>query len=231
MTKIKSKNKVRQKLYTRSREIVSWYPILLGTIYWKLFLGVGENSWETLGLQRDPTSPSSRKSVLTVHWKDWCQSWNSNTLATWCEELTHWKRPWCWERLQVGGEGDDRGWDAWMASPTQWAWIWVSSRSWWWSWTGSWTGKPGELQFMESQRVRHDWATEQQQCNKITGAQKDLEGWEREASAMRNSLVNCSFLLLELLGFGMGWTPLTKQLLSAGPIVCSGVGKGGGPPD
>ena len=54
------------------------------------------------------------------HWKDWCWSWDSNTLATWCEELTHWKRPSCWERLMAGGEGDDRGWDGWMASPTQW---------------------------------------------------------------------------------------------------------------
>ena len=56
--------------------------------------GVGEDSWESLGLQGDPTSPSWRRSVLGVHWKDWCWSWNSNTLATWCEELTHWKRPW-----------------------------------------------------------------------------------------------------------------------------------------
>ena len=63
--------------------------------------------------------------------KDWCWSWSSNTLATWCEELTHWKRPWCWERLKAGGEGDDRGWDGWMASPTQWSWVWASFRSWW----------------------------------------------------------------------------------------------------
>ena len=59
-------------------------------------------------------------SVLHIHWKDWCWSWNSNTLVTWCEELTHWKRPWCWERLKAGGEGDDREWDGWMASPTRW---------------------------------------------------------------------------------------------------------------
>ena len=77
-----------------------------------------------------------------------------NTLATWCEELTHWKRPWCWERLKAGGEGDDRGWNGWMTSPTRWTWVWASSGSWWW------TGRPGVLQFMESQRVRHDWATE-----------------------------------------------------------------------
>ena len=57
---------------------------------------------------------------LNIHWKDWCWSWNSNTLATWCEQLTHLKRLWCWERLKAGGEGDDRGWDGWMASPTQW---------------------------------------------------------------------------------------------------------------
>ena len=71
--------------------------------------GVGEDSWEALGLQGDPTSPSWRKEVLNIHWKDWCWSCNANTLATWCEELTHWKRAWCWERLKVGGEGDDRG--------------------------------------------------------------------------------------------------------------------------
>ena len=70
-------------------------------------------------------------SVLGVHWKDWCWSWNSNTLATWCKELTHLKRPWCWERLRAGREGDDRGWDGWMASPIQWTWVWVNSGSWW----------------------------------------------------------------------------------------------------
>ena len=68
--------------------------------------------------------------------------------------MTHWKRPWCWERLRAGGEGDDRGWDGWMASLTQWTRVWVDSGSWWW------TGRPGVLRFMESQRVGHDWATE-----------------------------------------------------------------------
>ena len=62
-----------------------------------------------------------------VHWKDWCWSWNSNTLATWWEELTHLKRPWCWERLRAGGEGDNREWNGWMTSPTQWIWVWVDS--------------------------------------------------------------------------------------------------------
>ena len=59
-----------------------------------------------------------RKSTLNTHWKDWCWSWSSSTLATWCEEPTRWKRPWCWERLKAEGEGDDRGWDDWMASLT-----------------------------------------------------------------------------------------------------------------
>ena len=70
------------------------------------------------------------------------------------EELTYWKRPWCWEILKVGGEEDDRGWDDWMASPTRWTWVWVNSRSWWW------TGRPSVLWFMGSQRVGHDWETE-----------------------------------------------------------------------
>ena len=95
-----------------------------------------------------------RRSVLAVHWKDWYWNWNANSLATWCEELTHWKRPCCWERLMTGGEGDDREWDGWMASPTQWTWVWVDSGNWWW------TGRPGMLWFMGLQRVGHDWATE-----------------------------------------------------------------------
>ena len=78
-------------------------------------------------------------------------SWNSNSLATWWEELIHLKRPWCWERLKAGGEGDYRGWDGGMASWTQWMWVWVNSGSWWW------TGRPGMLQFMGLQRVRRDW--------------------------------------------------------------------------
>ena len=77
------------------------------------------DSWESLGLQGDPTSQSWRKSILIIHWKDRCWSWSSNSLATWWEKLAHWKRPWCWERLKAGGEGGDRGWDGWMASPTQ----------------------------------------------------------------------------------------------------------------
>ena len=100
------------------------------------------------------SNQSILKEITPEYWKNWCWSWSSNTLATSCEELTHWKRPWCWQRLRAGGEGDDRGWDGWMASPTQWTWIWASSGSWWW------TGKPGVLQFMGSQWIGHNWATE-----------------------------------------------------------------------
>ena len=70
--------------------------------------GVGEDSWESLGLPGDPTSPFERRSVLGVLWKEWCQSWTSSTLATSCIGLTHWKRPWCWEGLGAGGKGDNR---------------------------------------------------------------------------------------------------------------------------
>ena len=89
--------------------------------------------------------------TLNIHWKDWYWSWSSNTLATWFEELTHWKRPWCWERLKAGGEGDDRGWDSCMALLIQCPWVWGNSGRQWR------TGKSGVLQSMGSQRVRHDW--------------------------------------------------------------------------
>ena len=116
---------------------------------------------------------------------DWCWSWSSNTLATWCEELTHWKRPWCFERLKARGEGDNRGWDGWMASLTQWTRIWASSGRWWR------TGKPGVLQSMGLQRVGHDWVTGQQQ-----------EDWKIQFPShqphFRYSLVLCGWWL-------MGW--------------------------
>ena len=97
------------------------------------------------------TTRISTQSILKeisheYHWKDWCWSWNSNTLSTWSEELTHLKIPWSWERLKAGGEGYDRGWDGWIASLTQWTWVWVNSGSWWW------IGRPGVLQSMEFQK-------------------------------------------------------------------------------
>ena len=126
------------------------------TVKWGEIFGAGKDSWESLGLQGDQTSQSFRKSTLNIHWRDCCWSWSSNTLATWGEEPTHWKRLWCLERLRAKGKGGSRGWDGWMASLTQWTWVWANSRRWWR------TGKPGVLQSMCSPRVRHDLGTEQQ---------------------------------------------------------------------
>ena len=92
-----------------------------------------------------------------------------STLATSCEELTHWKRLWCWQGLGAG-EGDDRGWDGWMASLTRRTWVWVNSGSWWW------TGRPGVLRFMDSQRVRHDRATNLIRSD-LTVSHCLLKGW------------------------------------------------------
>ena len=100
-----------------------------------------------------PVNPEGNQSWIFIGKTDVVAE-TPNTLATWCEKLTCYKRPWCWERLKAGGEGDDRGGDGWMASPTWWTWVWASSRSWWW------TGKPGVLHSMGLQRVGHDWVTE-----------------------------------------------------------------------
>ena len=116
--------------------------------------GVGEDSWESLGLQGDPTSPFWRRLALVFFGRNDAKAETPVLWSTSCEELSHWKRFWCWEGLGAGGEGDDRGWDGWMASLTRWTWVWVNSGSWWW------TGRPGVLGFMGSQRVGHDWATE-----------------------------------------------------------------------
>ena len=98
----------------------------------------GDQSWVFFGR----TDAKAETPILwPLHAKRWRQSF-------------HWKRLWCWEGLGPGGEGDDRGWDGWMTSPTRWTWICVNSRSWWW------TRRPGVLRFMGLQRVGHDWATE-----------------------------------------------------------------------
>ena len=130
-----------------------------------------EDSWApknwcfwTVVLEKTLESPLDCKEIQLVHPKG-DQSWvfigrtdaeaeTPNTLANWCKELTHWQRSWCWEGLGAGGEGDDRRWDGWMASPTQWTWVWVNSGSWWW------TVKPDMLRFVGLQRVGHDWVTE-----------------------------------------------------------------------
>ena len=123
--------------------------------------------WVAISFSRGSSQPRNQTWVSCIagrFFTDWATrealgrtdnwSWSSSSLATWFEELTHWKRPWCWERLKAGGEVDDRGWDGWTASPTRWTWVWASSGSWWW------TGKPGMLRSMWLQRAGHDWATE-----------------------------------------------------------------------
>ena len=115
---------------------------------------VEEDSWR-VPWTSNRSSQYILKEISPEHsLKGWCWRWNSKTLATWSEELTHWKRPWYWEGLGIGEEGDNGGWGGWMASPTQWTCVWVDSRSWWR------TGRPGVLRFMELQRVGHDWVTE-----------------------------------------------------------------------
>ena len=113
--------------------IIKW---IYASNVWMLELDC-EESWAsknwcfwTVVLKNTLEIPLDCKEIQPVHpkgdqsWvKDWCWSWNSNTLATWCEELTHWKRPWCWEGLGTGGEGDSGGWDGWMASLIWWTWV------------------------------------------------------------------------------------------------------------
>ena len=115
--------------------------------------GVGEDSRESLGLQGDTTSPPKGNQSWIFLGRTDAEADTPILWATWCEELSHLKRPWCWERLKAGGEGDDRGWDVWMASPTRWTLVWARSRSWWW------IGKPGMLQSMglQSRTQLSDW--------------------------------------------------------------------------
>ena len=129
----------------------------------------------TMVLEKTLESPLDSKEIQPVHPKgdkSWvfigrtCWSWNSNTLASSCKELTLWKIPWCWEGLGAGGEGDDRGWDSWMASPTRWTWVWVNSGSWWW------TGRPGMLRFKESDTI--EWLNWTELIHLIIHSQCDL---------------------------------------------------------
>ena len=128
--------------------------------------------------------------MLNIHWKDQCWSWSSNTLAIWCKEPTHWKRSWSWERLKAGGEGDNRGWDGWMASPTRWTWVWAVSRSWWW------TGKPGVLQSMGHKADTTQWLNnrsnnriqEKQERNRHPSVEKWDRGKETSSSQFESKL-------------------------------------------
>ena len=139
---------------------------------WELYHKEGwepKNWWfQTVVLEKTFESPLDSEGIQPAHPKEinpkyslegLMVNWSSNTLATWCEETTTWKRPWCdGERLRAG-EGDDRGWDGWMASLTQWTWVWGNSKRRWG------TGKPGVLQSKGLQRVRHNLVTEQQQIS------------------------------------------------------------------
>ena len=117
----------------------------------------------TVVLEKTLESPSHSKEIQPVYPKG-NQSWifigrtdaEAETPILWLPDAKNWLtgKDWCWDRLNAGGEGDDKGWTSWMSSPTRWTWVWVNSGSWWW------TGRPGVLQLMGSQRVRHDWATE-----------------------------------------------------------------------
>ena len=135
-------------LWTVLISVSSWAP--KNWCFWTVVL---EKTLES-PLDCKEIQPVHSKEQSSVHWKDWSWSWNFNTLATWCEELTHLKRPWCWERLKAWEEGSERVWDGWMASPIQWTGVWVSSGSWWW------TEAPEVLQSMGSQTVGHNWGTE-----------------------------------------------------------------------
>ena len=117
----------------------------------------------TVVLEKTLERPLDCKEIQPVHPKG-DQSWvligrtdaEAETPVLWPPHEKSWliQKPWCWERLRAGGEGDNREWDGWMGSPTQWTWVWVNSGSWWW------TGRPGVLQSMGWQRVGHDWVTE-----------------------------------------------------------------------
>ena len=123
----------------------SWEP--KNWCFWTVVL---EKTLESLldCKETQPVYPKGNQSWMFTGRTD-AEAETPNTLPTWWEELTHWKRPWCWERLK-SREVDDRGWGGWVASPTWWTWVWTSSGSWWW------TGRPGVLQSMGLQRVRND---------------------------------------------------------------------------
>ena len=132
-----------------------WWVMMCCVCMWELDC---EESWApknwhfwTVVLEKTLESPLDCKEIPPVH-SEGDQPWDFFGRND--AELTHWKRLWCWEGLGAGGEGDDRGWDGWMASLTQRTWVWVNSGSWWW------TGRPGALRFMGSQRVGHNWVTD-----------------------------------------------------------------------
>ena len=162
--------------------------------------------WCSRRLLRVPwTTSRSNQSILkeispeySLEGLSW--SWNSNTLATWWEELTHWKRPWCWGRLKTGGEEDDRGWDGWMASLTLWTRVWVSSGNWWW------TGRPVVLQSMGSQS--QTWLGDWTELNVLLGS-------------LRVTLTCNTRVLFTITLFHNQHPPLSKRRLLLKCLACS----------
>ena len=139
----------------------------------------------TVVLEKTLESPLDCKDIQPVHCKGY-QSWifigrtdaEAEIPILWPPDMKNWlleKRPWSWERLKVRGEGDNRGWDGWMASPMWWTWVWVRSRSWWW------TGKPGVLQSTGLQKGGHDWMTELN-----WGHLRSALGWILDVSLLKN---------------------------------------------
>ena len=127
---------------------------------WCFWTEVLEKTQESLGMQGiQPVHPKGNQSWIFTGRTDG----EAETPILWPPDAKNWLtgKDWCWERSKAGGEGDDRGSDGWMASPTRWTWVWVSSGSW------GWTGRPGVLHSMRSQRVRHDWVTELNWTNHI----------------------------------------------------------------
>ena len=137
------------------------FPVVMyGCESWTIKKSWAPKNWGfwTVVLEKTVESPLDYKEIQPIH-PNGDQSWvfigrtdvEAETPILW---TLHEKRPWCWEGLGAGGEGNDRGWDGWMASLTRWTWVWMNSGSWWW------TRRPGVLQLMGSQRVGHDRATE-----------------------------------------------------------------------
>ena len=124
-----------------SKNWCSWTVVLDKTLESPL-------DWEEV----KPVCPKGNQSWIFIERTDA----EGGTPILWPPAAKSWliRKPWCWERFKAGGEGDDRRWDGWMASLTWWTWVWASCRSWWW------TGKPGVLQSMGSQRVGQNWVTE-----------------------------------------------------------------------
>ena len=158
----------------------------------------------TVVLEKTLESPLDCREIQPVHPKG-NQSWmfigrtdvEAETPILWPPDAKRWLiwKHWYWEKLKAGGEGDDRGCDGWMASPTQWTWAWVNSGSWWW------TGRPGMLQSMGSQRVGHDWVTEL--------------NWIISEGFPSGSVVKKPPAMQELCVWSLGWDdPLEKEMVT-----------------